>query len=174
MPKYVIKDIDLYQGDTYTESFRMEKYDQALGTFVPRDLTGLRMDMHVKSRVSQSAVPVITASTTTGEITLNNLMPEVADVAALPADNSEYAWYRVMDVGHIYVWHETDQQFVYWKDYDGPILSFVEIKIKNDQTRLPRGGQYVHDVQIIDGDDVDTWRIGNVLVDGEVTDVRPV
>ena len=174
MAKYVEKEIEIYQGDSYQEEFRMEIWNSDLGTYVPRDLTGLRMDMHIKTKASQALTPAVTASTETGEITFLNVIEEVPTFLDLPESPAVSYTYRIVDTDELYVWHEDDEVFVYWKQYEAVINAYVKILIHNPQTRLLRGGQqYAHDIQIIDGEFVETFRVGAVNVPSETTDVRP-
>jgi hypothetical protein len=176
MAKYITKEIEIYQGDSYHESFGMEVFDTDVNMFVPRDMTGLRIDMHIKQQASPTLVPIITASTETGEILLYNAIVEADDLAALESTTPVYgsAAYRTMDTDLLYVWDSDSETYIEWKAYEGPIMSWLKVRIPNSQTRLIRGGrEYVYDMQIIDGDDVETFRVGPVIVDAEVTDIRP-
>lgn len=177
MAKYIIKEIDMYQGDTYKEGFGMEVWDTDLTMFVPRDMTGIRMDMHVKQRASQTLVPVITASTDTGEIVYYDIVQDFDDLDAIEAVTPTVgvAAYRALDTDLLYVWNSETEEYVEWKPYEGPIMAWVQIRLGNSKTRVIRGGfEYTHDVQIIDGDDdVDTFRVGAVITEAEVTDIRP-
>lgn len=173
MAERIIQELEMYQGDTYKESFQMQTWDPVLEVYYPRNLDGLQIDMHVKPQVSQSRLPSITASTLTGEITLSDVIISVADSLALPVDNSVASAYRTLDDDRVHVWDETNEVFVDAFAYTGPMLAFVSIVIPTTQTSLLRAGSYVHDVQIIDGTDVETFREGPVLVPGEVTAVVP-